>query len=210
MKEVIRVLQEVQVENANLQSAFKQLQASSSRLAVAVTTPISPATKEPRIGLPEKFDGTRSKFRGFVNQIRMIIRMQPSRYPIEETQVGLIGTLLSGAALSWFSPLVEKDSPLLEDFHGFLEEFTNTFGETDKGRTATTKIHSLQQQSRAASVYAAEFRQLACDVDWDNKALISFSLGITRRRERSAIESSRSNYAFRSRYTSCVLQQSTL
>jgi hypothetical protein len=83
--------------------------------------------------------------------------MQPLRYPIEETQVGLIGTLLSGTALSWFSPLVEKDSPLLQDFGGFLEEFTNTFGETDKERTATKKIRSLQQRSRAASVYAAEF-----------------------------------------------------
>lgn len=176
MEEVLRVLQQLQEENANLRSAFDQLRATSStppRPAVAVTTPVTQAAKEPRIGLPDKFDGTRSKFRGFVNQIRMIIRMQPLRYPTEETRVGLIGTLLSGAALSWFSPLVEKDSPLLEDFDNFLEEFTNTFGETDKERTATTKIRSLQQRSRAASVYAAEFRQLACDVDWDDKALIS-------------------------------------
>ena len=28
--------------------------------------------KEPRISLPDKFDGSRSKFRGFVNQIRLI------------------------------------------------------------------------------------------------------------------------------------------
>lgn len=169
-------LQQLQEENNNLRHAFEQLQASTSRPprpAVTVTTPVPQATKEPRIGLPDKFDGTRSKFRGFVNQIRLIIRMQPMRYPTEETQVGLIGTLLSGTALSWFSPLVEKDSPLLQDFGSFLEEFTNTFGETDKERTATTKIRSLQQRSRAASVYAAEFRQLACDVDWDDKALIS-------------------------------------
>lgn len=169
-------LQQLQEENNNLRHAFEQLQASTSRPpgpAVTVTTPVPQATKEPRIGLPDKFDGTRSKFRGFVNQIRLIIRMQPLRYPTEETQVGLIGTLLSGTALSWFSPLVEKDSPLLQDFGGFLEEFTNTFGETDKERTATTKIRSLQQRSRAASVYAAEFRQLACDVDWDDKALTS-------------------------------------
>ena len=166
-------LQQLQEENNNLRHAFEQLQALTSRPprpTVAVTTP---PTNEPRIGLPDKFDGTRSKFRGFVNQIRLIIRMEPLRYPTEETQVGLIGTLLSGTALSWFSPLVEKDSPLLQDFYGFLEEFTNTFGETDKERTATTKICSLQQRLRAASVYAAEFRQLACDVDWDDKALIS-------------------------------------
>jgi hypothetical protein len=27
--------------------------------------------------LLEKFDGTRSKFRGFVNQIRLLFRLQP-------------------------------------------------------------------------------------------------------------------------------------
>jgi len=71
--------------------------------------------------------------------------MQPLRYPTEESQVGLIGTLLSRIALLWFSPLVEKDSPLLQDFHDFFEEFTNIFGETDKERMTTTKIRSLQQ-----------------------------------------------------------------
>ena len=32
--------------------------------------------KEPRVSLPEKFDGTRSKFQGFVNQVRLIIILQ--------------------------------------------------------------------------------------------------------------------------------------
>ena len=63
--------------------------------------------------------------------------------------------------------------PLLTDLDAFLLEFTNTFSETDRARTETTKLRSLQQRSRAASVYAAEFRQLACDVDWDDNALIS-------------------------------------
>jgi len=90
-----------------------------------------------------------------------------------EIQVGLIGTLLTGAAFSWFSPLLEKKSPLLTDLNAFPEEFTITFSEIDRACTSTTKLRSLQQRSRAASVYAVEFRQLACDVDWDDNALIS-------------------------------------
>ena len=39
--------------------------------------------KEPKIGLPTKFDGTRSQFRGFLNQVRLVIQMHPSRYPID-------------------------------------------------------------------------------------------------------------------------------
>lgn len=129
--------------------------------------------KEPRISLPDKFDGTRSKFRGFINQIRLITVLQPERYPTEESRVGLIGTLLTGQALSWFAPLFEKGSSILNNFETFLEAFAEAFGEHDKARWATTKIRSLRQGARSTSIYASDFRQLACDINWDEEALIS-------------------------------------
>ena len=102
-----------------------------------------------------------------------MFRLQPRQYPKGASQVGLIGTLLSGAALSWFAPLLEKNSPLFKDLDDFLAKFNDTFGETDRVRTSTTKLRPLRQGSRATSVYAADFRQLACNVDWDDNALIS-------------------------------------
>lgn len=129
--------------------------------------------KEPRISLPEKFDGTRSKFRGFVNQVRLVFILQPQRYPTDVSRVGLVGTLLSGQALSWFAPLFEKQSPILNSFDVFLVAFEEAFGEHDKIRSATTKIRVLRQGMRSASVYASDFRQLACDINWDDQALIS-------------------------------------
>jgi hypothetical protein len=68
---------------------------------------------------------------------------------------------------------LKKDSFLLEDLDDFLTEFNDTFGETDRIRTATTKIRSLCQGSRPISIYVADFRPLACDVDWDDNTLIS-------------------------------------
>ena len=88
--------------------------------------------KEPRISMPEKFDGTRSKFRGFINQVQLITILQPERYPTEESKVGLVGTLLTGSALSWFAHLFEKRSPILSNFKTFLEALTEAFGEHDK------------------------------------------------------------------------------
>jgi hypothetical protein len=126
--------------------------------------------KEPRVSLPDKFDGTRSKFRGFVNQIRLITVLQPERYSTEEA---LVGTLLTGQALSWFAPLFEKRSPILSNFESFLEAFAEAFGEHDKVRWATTKIRSLRQGARSASVYASDFRQLASDINWGEEALVS-------------------------------------
>ena len=58
--------------------------------------PVVLQRKEPRVSLPDKFDGTRSKFRGFVNQIRLITFLQPEHYPTDEARVGLVGTLLTG------------------------------------------------------------------------------------------------------------------
>ena len=128
--------------------------------------------KEPKIGLPVKFDGTRSQFRGFLNQVRLVIQMHPSRYPTDASRVGLVGTLLSGSALAWFAPLLEKESPLLNSFEEFISEFKACFGDTDSIRTAINKIRRLRQGDRPASAYAADFRLLAADIPWDDQALM--------------------------------------
>ena len=71
----------------------------------------------------------------------------------------------------WFAPLVETSSPLLQNFPTFLAEFEATFGDTGRRRSSITKLYSLHQYMRPVSVYASEFRQLACDVQWDGQAL---------------------------------------
>ena len=108
---------------------------------------------EPKVSLPDKFDGSRSCLCGFINQICLIIRLQPQRYHDNFQHVGLVGTLLPGSAQAWFATLMETSSPLLEAFHAFLAELESTFGETDQRRLALTKHYSLQQGSRAAFLY---------------------------------------------------------
>ena len=61
-----------------------------------------------------------------------MIWLQPTCYPTGETQVGLLASLLSGPAVAWFAPLLERSSPLLSNFDDFLREFEATFGDSDK------------------------------------------------------------------------------
>ena len=104
-------------------------------------------SKEPRIGLPMKFDGTRSQFREFLSQVRLVIQMHPSRYPIDASRVRLVDTLLSGTTLTWFAPLSEKESPLLNNFKEFIiSKFKTCFGDTDIVRTTINKIRRLCQR----------------------------------------------------------------
>jgi hypothetical protein len=122
--------------------------------------------------LPEKFDGTHLKFRGFVSQVRLIMQLHPRRYFDDTTCVGFIGTLLTGTVAAWFAPILETSSPFLQDFNAFMAEFEVVFGDSDKARTLANKLRRLQQRTRSAIVYASKFRQLACDVNWGKAALI--------------------------------------
>jgi hypothetical protein len=42
-------------------------------------------TREPKFIMPKKYDGTQSKFRGFVQQVNLFLRLHPSRYPDDST-----------------------------------------------------------------------------------------------------------------------------
>ena len=86
--------------------------------------------------------------------------------------MGLVGTLLSGSTLAWFAPLLEKESPLLNNFEEFLSEFKACFEYTDIIRTTINKIRRLHQGDRPASAYVADFRLLASDIPWDDQALM--------------------------------------
>ena len=127
---------------------------------------------EPHVNLPERFDGTRTKLRSFLNQVRLLFELQPKKYPTERIKVGLVGTLLTGVAAAWFCPLFESNSPILDDFSLFTQELKQTFGDYDKEITSATKIRSLQQGQNPASVYVTEFRLLASDLSWGEQALI--------------------------------------
>ena len=98
--------------------------------------------------------------------------MHPNRYPIDDSRVGLVGTLLTGTALAWFAPLLEKRSSSLENFAAFIEEFKANFGDTDSIRTTINKMRRLRHGDRPASANAADFRLLASDIPWDEQALM--------------------------------------
>ncbi|CAG8522341.1 9941_t:CDS:2, partial [Dentiscutata heterogama] len=82
------------------------------------------------------------------------------------------------SSIGMVCPLLEKESPLLKDFDGFVGEFETTFRNLDKVRTTATRIRKLTQGSKSASSYASEFRQISSNLDWDEVALIDqFRIG---------------------------------
>jgi hypothetical protein len=67
---------------------------------------------------------------------------------------------------------METSSPFLQDFDAFMAKFEAVFRDSDKAMTSANKLRWFQQGTRSAIVYTSEFRQLACDVNWGEAALI--------------------------------------
>ena len=74
MNDVLAMLQQLQQENANLRNTLDQLQVAQApvHIPTSAANSVLQASKEPRVSLPDKFDGNRAKFRDFVNKIRLI------------------------------------------------------------------------------------------------------------------------------------------
>ncbi len=175
--QILATLKHLQQENATLRNSVNYLQDQPQPLAPVPAAPAMVAL-EPKISLLEKFDGTHPKFRGFVSQVRLIIQLQPHRYPNDTTRIGFVGTLLARIVVTWFAPILETSSPLLQNFNAFMVEFETMFGDSDKARTSANKLCQFQQGTRSATVYASEFKQLAPTSTGEKMPwLISFDVG---------------------------------
>ena len=93
--------------------------------------------------------------------------------------MGFIGTLLRGTLLAWFAPLLEKESPLLNNLKEFISEFKAYFGDITSVRTSINKIQILRQGDRLVLAYIADFHLLASDIPWDDQTLMEqFHFGL--------------------------------
>ena len=65
---------------------------------------------EPRVPMPERFSGDRTKFRDFRNACQLYFVLQPRTFSLEATKVGFVVSLLQGEPLNWAHRLLEENS----------------------------------------------------------------------------------------------------
>ena len=94
INQLMEAMHHLQLENDNLRESLRKLQVGTpmevegkdnSPPTSTNVLPIEPGSSsrpspttsmEPNISLPDKFDGTRKHFRGFINQVKLIIKLQ--------------------------------------------------------------------------------------------------------------------------------------
>ena len=153
--------------------------ADSSQPSINVPPPVQvsatppPAVRDPKIVSPKAFEGDFELCRGFLVQCGLVFQHQPSRYSSDGAKIAFIMSLLSGRALRWATAAVGQSSSLSTSYSAFCAEFKSVFDHPVDGEDAATRLHSIQQGSRSVADYTLEFRILAADCEWGDKALLS-------------------------------------
>lgn len=166
---ILMRLAQLEAENQGLSMRLEEAHRISH-----VPTP-APQDLEPKVSLPERFNGDRNKLRTFLNQLELVFLLNPSRYRYDSAKVATAGTLLTGAAAAWFNPLLEhpnNNTSALNDWSVFKERLRGSFGGIDAAVQAANEIRRLRQGNGTVSAYTAKFLQTAADLNWNEDALM--------------------------------------
>ncbi|XP_010970298.2 retrotransposon Gag-like protein 8 [Camelus dromedarius] len=92
--------------------------------------PLRPQARRWRnpIPFPETFDGDTDRLPEFIVQTGAYMLVDETLFSSDALKVTFLITRLTGPALQWVIPYIRKQSPLLNDYRGFLAEMKRVFG----------------------------------------------------------------------------------
>lgn len=125
-------------------------------VSAPVVAPATASVRPPRLADPDKFDGTRSKFRNFATQLQLHFSSNPAAYLTENSRIVYAASFLTGNAYTWFSPYINPDTGAVsfKTFTSFLSNLRAAFDDPDSYATAERDLESLKQDSSCAGYYA--------------------------------------------------------
>lgn len=159
------ILQRLSLQPPTTSSQESQLPPGNPSQAVVASL------SEPKLPAPERFDGSPEKCRGFVTQCTLVFQLQPGSFPTESSKVAYIITLLTGKALDWASTLWDQRSPLTANSSNFISEMRRVFHHPACTGDVDYRLLRLSQGTRSVAEFAIEFRTLASESGWDQRAL---------------------------------------
>jgi len=151
-------------------------QLANALMLAARAAPAAPQAPEDRgqkfPDSPDFSGSDRTQLRGWIAQLRMVIRHKPASFPEEQSKMRYAFNRLRGIALGQILPHVREDGTIgLEDLPAFIQLLEVAFGDPDRIATAERKMREIKQKNREFSQYYAEFQVIAADLDWNPSAL---------------------------------------
>ncbi|KAK3537210.1 hypothetical protein QTP70_003042, partial [Hemibagrus guttatus] len=127
--------------------------------------------ESPRLALPDKFEGSADRCRGFLRQCEVFFLHQPGMYREEETQCALVMSLLTGRALERASAVWDADPQIRSSFAYFSGMIREVFEYPAGGKDISVQLMELGQGSDTAADNAIKFRTLAAQSGWNDVSL---------------------------------------
>ncbi|KAK3508869.1 hypothetical protein QTP70_010724 [Hemibagrus guttatus] len=147
-----------------------QDQLRSASLAAPRDSPAA-RSESPHLALPDKFEGSADRCRGFLRQCEVFFSHQPGMYREEETQCALVMSLLTGRALEWASAVWDADPQIRSSFAYFSGMIWEVFVYPTGGKDISVQLMELRQGSDTAADYTIKFRTLAAQSGWNDASL---------------------------------------
>ena len=130
---------------------------------------------------PDTFDGSAEKYKSFITQLELCIRLQQRHFKYESTKVQYAASLLRGRALVWFEPYLSdyfekgktanaRSYAINTSFKTFKDELKQFTGVRDQAKEAEQKLATLKQTGSVAN-YASQFRSYSVHLPWDDSSL---------------------------------------
>jgi len=161
---------------ANAEAVSLRTQLANALSLAAWAAPTPPQGQEDRgqkfPNSPDFSGSDRTQLRGWIAQLRMIIRHKPNSFPDEQSKMRYAFNCLSGLALRQILPHVRENGEIdLGDLTALIQLLEPACGDPDRVATAERNMREIKQNNREFSQYYAEFQVIAADLDWNPSAL---------------------------------------
>ncbi|KAL0199329.1 hypothetical protein M9458_007869, partial [Cirrhinus mrigala] len=167
-----------------LQSDLTALQADYDDLAAAQIAPADPGrpAHQPKIALPEKWDGSGTRCDVLLTNLSLLFEFQPARYPSDRSRIALLVSLLTGQAAEWAAAVLKADGIAAHSYPEFTTQLKTAFQHPESEVEVDSRLYHLRQGERSVSKYTMDFRTLAVQTKWSDAALrTAFYEGLSNR-----------------------------
>ena len=172
INQLTRLLNNVVLESNAYQKRIDKLETElqherENNVFIRNSTRPSPAPLAPQtmsVPDPERFGGSRDKFRTFRSQLLLKLQGNSHKFPSDQHQLRYTIGLLPDQAFTQIEPYIKEDRIKLASVTELLKVLEIAFGDPDRESTAERKLEVLRQANREFSLYYAEFQRYAADV----------------------------------------------
>uniref|UniRef100_A0A8D0AQG0 Reverse transcriptase n=1 Tax=Sander lucioperca TaxID=283035 RepID=A0A8D0AQG0_SANLU len=172
---IMESLQQLSTNMPRVENHSPQLPAQSPLVfSPSQAVPVSNfQPREPFVPAPERYSGKLGECKSFLFQCSLVFSQQPLTYCLDATKIAYVLGLLSGRARDWGVAFWNSPVTTNATYQQFVSEITTVFDHPVTSSDTSNRLLSLRPGTLSAADYSVEFRTLAAELGWDDRALQS-------------------------------------